>query len=326
MGLLAIGVVFLSPIGVLLALGVVLPLCALYAITRRGARVRQLLGLRSLRRLSLLVPVLAAIAAALLVGLAAAQPVVEQTVDRRTRTDAEAYVVFDVTRSMLAKGSESGQSRLTRAKVFADALRAKLPTTPIGIASYTDRVLPHLFPSPDETVFRATVERAIGIERPPPRSSFLTNATSIDSLAAMPVERFFSPTAKKRLLIVLTDGESQSINIARIARVFNIPPTVKAIYVQFWHGNERVYTRGVPESQYRPDPAARANLDKLAAATRGTVYSEGEVAKVAGKARALLGTGPTVVRGTRTSRHALAPYLALAAFLPLTLLLWRRDR
>ena len=326
MGPLSMGVVFLSPLGILVAVGVVLPLCALYATTRRGERVRRLLGVTSLRRLSLLVPILAAIAAAGLVGLAAAQPVVEQTTDRRVRTDAEAYIVFDVTRSMLAKQGADGQSRLTRAKVAADELRSRLPTIPIGIASYTDRVLPHLFPSPDETVFRATVERAIGIERPPPRSSFLTNATSIDSLAAMPVERFFGPTAKKRLLIVLTDGESQSINIGRIARVFSIPPSVHAVYVQFWHRNERVYTRGVPELQYRPDPTARANLDKLAAATDGTVYGEGDIAKVAAKARLLLGPGPTVVRGTRTSRHALAPYLAAAAFFPLVLLLWKRDR
>lgn len=320
------GVVFLSPRGVLLTLGVVLPLSALYAITRRGERVRHALGLSSLRRLSLLVPVLAAISAAALVGLAAAQPVVEQTTDRRTRTDAEAYIVFDVTRSMLAKRGAGGESRLTRAKTVADELRSSLPTVPIGIASYTDRVLPHLFPSPDEAVFRATVERAIGIERPPPRSSFLTNATSIDSLAAIPVERFFAPTAKKRLLIVLTDGESQSINIGRIARVFSIPPSVHAVYVQFWHGDERVYTRGLPESQYRPDPTARANLEKLAVATGGSVFGEGDVAKVAGKARSLLGAGPTVVRGTRTSRHALAPYLAAAAFFPLVLLLWKRDR
>jgi len=36
--------------------------------------------------------------------------------------------------------------------------------------------------------------------------------------------------------------------------------------------------------------------------------------------------GPVVVTGRGRGRKALAPYVALAAFLPLSLLLWRRDR
>ena len=43
----------------------------------------------------------------------------------------------------------------------------------VGIASLTDRVLPHLFPSTDVDVFEATIERSMAIERPPPRSSLL---------------------------------------------------------------------------------------------------------------------------------------------------------
>jgi hypothetical protein len=43
-------------------------------------------------------------------------------------------------------------------------------------------------------------------------------------------------------------------------------------------------------------------------------------------AREIVGSGPTVVQGHRPDRIVLAPYLAAAAFLPLTLLLWRRDR
>jgi hypothetical protein len=323
---LGTGVVFLSPLGLLLTLGVVLPLCALYAITRRGDRLRRFLGIGPLRRVALLVPVLAAVVAASLVGLAAAQPVVEQTVDRRVRTDAEAYVVFDVTRSMLARRSAGSASRLARAKREANVLRAALANVPIGIASYTDRVLPHLFPSVDDAVFRATVERAVGIEKPPPRSSFMTNATSLDSLAAVPVERFFALTAKKRVLVVFTDGESQAVNVGRLARVFSRPPGLRVVFVQLWSADDHVYTRGVPEAQYRPDPSARANLEELARATDSSVYGEQELGAAIAKARSYLGSGPTVVRGTRTSRHALAPYLAFAAFFPLAVLLWRRDR
>jgi hypothetical protein len=201
-----------------------------------------------------------------------------------------------------------------------------MPTVPVGVASFTDRLLPHLFPTGDEAVFRATVERAIGIERPPPRSSFLTNATNLDSLAVVPSQRYFSPDAKKRVLVVMTDGESQSVNIARIARRLNRAPGISAVFVHFWDEDERVYTRRAAEPQYRPDPSSRNTLERLAEALTAGVYSESQMSSARQKAASLVGRGPTVVEGSRTSRWALAPYLAAFAFCPLCLLLWRRDR
>lgn len=317
---------FLSPLGVLLTLGVVCPLVALAVIARRADRVRGALELPRRPRSRLALPVAAAVSAAGLLGLAAAQPVAQQETTRRVRSNAEAFVVLDVSRSMLARRDLSSSSRFERARRAAQILRAALPAVPVGVASLTDRVLPHLFPSADEDAFRATVERAVGIERPSPRSSFLTTATSLDALAAIPTQRFFSPAATKRLLLVLTDGESQPLNTGRIARELGRAPAIDTVFVQFWNEGDRVFTRGAPEPQYRPDPAARPTLEKLAAATGASVYSENELGAAARKARALLRNGPTVVQGTRTDRHALAPYLAAAAVLPLALLLWGRDR
>ena len=317
---------FLSPLGALLALGVVCPLVALAVITRRADRVRSALDLPQRPRSRLALPVAAAVAAAGLLGLAAAQPVALQETTRRVRSNAEALVVLDVSRSMLARRGPSSSSRLERARRAAEILRTALPAVPVGVASPTDRVLPHLFPSADEDVFRATAERAVGIERPPPRSSILTNATSLDALAAIPTQRFFSPAAEKRLLLVLTDGESQAVNAGRIARELRRAPAIDTVFVQFWNKDDRVFTRGAPEPQYRPDPTARPALDKLAVATGASVYGENELGAAVRKARALLSNGPTVSQGTRTDRHALAPYLAAAVMLPLALLLWRRDR
>lgn len=317
---------FLSPLGALLALGVVVPLAALVAIAKRADRVRSALDLPRRPRSKLALPTIAAVVAAGLLGLAAAQPVAQQETVRRVRSDAEAFIVLDVSRSMLARRGPGSSSRLERAKRSANVFRAALPSVPVGLASLTDRALPHLFPSADEDVFRATVERAVGIERPPPRSSILTNATSFDAIAAIPTERFFSPAATKRLLIVLTDGESQAVNAGRIARELHRPPGIDTVFVQFWNKDERVFTRGVPEPQYRPDPGARPALDKLVETIGASVYTENERGAAARKARELLDNGPTVVQGSRTERHALAPYLAAAALLPLALLLWRRDR
>ena len=72
-------------------------------------------------------------------------------------------------------------------------MRASLPDVPVGLVSLTDRVLPHLFPSTDQDVFAATLERSLGIEKPPPRSSFATGATSLNALATLRGLRYFTP-------------------------------------------------------------------------------------------------------------------------------------
>jgi hypothetical protein len=319
-------VIFLSPLGALIALGVLLPLAAMALVAMRADRLRTTLQVIRLPRRRLAVPAAAAALIATLVGVAAAQPVAQRETTLRVRTDAEVFVVVDISRSMLARSQAGSASRLQRAKAAAIRLRTALPGVPVGLASLTDRVLPHLFASADEDVFRATVRLAIDIERPPPRSSLLTTATNLTSLTALASQRFFSPNASKRVVVVMTDGESQSIDGTRLARFFHHPPGVSAVFVQFWRRDERVFTRGVPETAYRPDPGAHAALEGVAKATDGGLYSEDDVDAATAKVRSLLGSGPTVKQGEHRQRHALAPFLLAAAILPLATLLWRRDR
>lgn len=268
----------------------------------------------------------AAVASAIFLGAAAAQPVIERTRTLTTRTDAEVWIVLDVSRSMLAQRGLNSAMRIERAKAAASGLRASLPGVPVGLATITDRALPHLFPSPDEEVFAATLERSIGIERPPPRSSFLTGATKLDALAAIRTHRFFDPASRERLVVVLTDGETQPVAGARLGSLFRQPPAIETIFIQFWNEGERVYSNGAPEPQYLPDPSARALLDGIAESIQGSVYAEGDVSAASAKARELVGSGPTIVRGKHSGDVPLAPYLAAAVLLPLALLLWRPDR
>ena len=324
--MLAFGLIFLTPQGALIALGVLVPLAVLVFVARRGDRLRSGLAVPRLTRRRLAAPTVAAALVAALFGVAAAQPVAEDETSLAVRTDAEAYVVLDISRSMLARSGLDGATRLQRAKDVAVALRSRLPEIPVGVASMTDRVLPHLFPSADADVYRATVDLAIDIERPPPRSSLITTATNYDSLTAISSQRFFSPKAQRRALVVLTDGESQAINADRLARFFRRPPGVSVVFVQFWGRDERVFNRGLPEPQYRPNPSARADLDALAKETGAVVFGEDEINAVAKRVRAALKSGPTVTEGVRKTRLALAPYLLVAAIVPLLLLLWKRER
>ena len=91
----------LTPLAALIVLAGVLPLLATRRSARRAAAVRRELGLEPRRRSRF--PAAATVGAAALVGLAAAQPIVEYTTRHDVRTDAEAYVVLDVSRSMLAR-------------------------------------------------------------------------------------------------------------------------------------------------------------------------------------------------------------------------------
>ena len=318
--------IFLSPEGAFIAVGVLVPLVALLFVARRASRVRAALAVPRAPRSRLVVPTLAAAAVAGLFGVAAAQPVAESERALEVRTDAEVYAVLDISRSMLARSGLHGSMRLKRAKLAAIELRGALPDIPVGVASLTDRVLPHLFPSADADAFRATVALAVDIERPPPRSSFITTATSFDSLAAVASQRFYSPQANRRALVVFTDGESQGINAARLARAFRTSPGVHVVVVHFWSRDERVFNRGLPEPQYRPDPGARADLDALAKTAGVRVFDETELDEAISAVRSSLREGPTVTEGVRKTRMALAPYLLAAALLPLGVLLWKRDR
>ena len=187
-------------------------------------------------------------------------------------------------------------------------------------------MLPHLFPSVDDDVFVATLRRSIGIDRPPPQGSFVSTATRLAALESIVTRRFFTPTVRERLIFVLTDGESVPISGARIGAAFRRPPGVDTIFVHVWAADERVYNGAEPEPQYSPDPRSRGILEAAATSLGGSVYDENQLGAAIAKARELLGDGTTVARGEQRNRIALAPYLAGAAFLPLTLLLWRRDR
>ena len=309
------------------ASALVVPLVALLAHARKAGRAFATTSeSQSPGRRALAVPLAALVAGAALLGLAAAQPVFEWTRDRRVRTDAEAFVVLDVSRSMLAQPNLDSPRRIERAKAAAATLRGSLSDVPVGLASLTDRVLPHLFPGTDQEVFAATLERSLGIEQPPPRASFATGATSLNALATLRGLRYFTPKSTKRLAIVLTDGESQPVSNARLGGLFRRSPAIEVVFVQFWDEDEKVFSRGVPEPQYIADPSSRAALDRLAASTQGAVYSEDQLDAATSKAHDLLASGPSVVQGEKAGQLALAPYLAAAALLPFGLLLWRRDR
>ena len=78
----------LTPLGALIAVVVVVPLVALALLHRRGTSVRRAIGLQEPRPRVVRAAVAAIVLAAVLLGLAATQPRLEWTSDKRIRHDA----------------------------------------------------------------------------------------------------------------------------------------------------------------------------------------------------------------------------------------------
>jgi hypothetical protein len=316
---------FLSPYAGLVALLGITAVAAWFLAERRRRRVGDVLGLPEPAERQRVLPLAAIATVAALLGLAATQPTLVRATERQARTDAQAWFVFDTSRSMMAASAAGEPSRFERARRLALKVRAAIPTVPVGVASITDRALPHLFPSVDPGAFQGVVRRTIGINRPPPGDSFDIRITTLGSLAQIASQNYFAPTAKKRLLILFSDGETRPFVDASIATLFRKPPQVHTVFVRIGHEGEHVYFNGKVDPAYVPDPASAKKMQRLADATDGVAAGENDVGKITDAARSALGSGATRDDRREERRLSFAPYLAFAALGPLGFLLYRRN-
>ena len=315
---------FLTPLGALVGLIGALGLVALLATLRRSRTVDAALGLAPPRRRSVGIDITLLVVVSGLVALACAQPVISSSARLQGREGVEVYVVFDITRSMLAQRAPSEPDRLERARAFAKELRAEIPEARVGVVSLTDRVLPHLFPTLSENAFVSVVNRAIGIERPPPDRR-TRRATSLNALGDMGRAAYFDALATRRLVVVLTDGETLPVDFETL-RTRLVDARVATIFVHVWGGNERVIgLDGRPDAAYRPDPTALRSLRRVAGAIDGAVFTEGQQREVTDAVRRLTAAGPMVEQGRELRPVELAPPIAAVTVLPLLLLLRRRS-
>jgi hypothetical protein len=317
-------VTFLTPFGALLALGALVPVTVAALRARTMARVRHDLGLPRPSVSSSLGPVLALAAIPVLLAVAATQPVVETTRTLPQRTDAQAFLVMDISRSMLASARLGAPTRFVRAQQIAEKVAADLPELPIGLAGITDRVLPYLFPTTDRRVLDATLEETVGIEQPPPGSFYLTEATSLGALSEVAELNYFPPSAKKRVIVVFTDGETNAVSPSAAA-AFRKRPRVATVFGHIGNAGEHIFNGKVPEAGYRARRDSAAALAHVASLTGGKVFSEDQADGIAGAVRSAIGRGPTVALRHEGGRSPLMPWIAALAFLPLAVVFLRRN-
>ena len=227
------------------------------------------------------------------------------------RTDAELLFVLDNSRSMLASAAAGAATRLERAKRIAREVRAAVPGVPAGVASVTDRVLPYVLGTSDEAVFAGTLN-AVAVDQPPPTNIYYDRATDLGALADIPSRSFFAPGVRKRVIVVLTDGESRAVPGSRLRGL-------STVFIHVWQPGEQVYATGRPDKTYRADPGSGAFLAGL-----GTAVEEEDVSGASAAVRAAVGTGPTEPVRDHSYIGLMRP-LVLAALVPLLFALWRRN-
>jgi hypothetical protein len=118
---------------------------------------------------------------------------------------------------MLA-AAPGGLPRYRRAVAFAHRLHAALPQLPAGVASLSNRLLPYLFPTVDGRAYDAVLDRAYGIQRPLPAVDLDRRVTTFDALRQASGHAFFSPQARRRIVVVLSDAETQPFDAAGVLR------------------------------------------------------------------------------------------------------------
>ena len=318
------GFTFLTPIDALFALAAVIPLAALWLAQTRMERIRRAFSLRTPRRRELVGIIVALALLPVLMGVAAAQPVVVQHKLLGQRLDVQAFFVFDSSTSMSARTGPHGLTRLERAKQEAEEVIPKLGDIPVGVATMTDRVLPDVMPTTNSALIRRTIEQSVGIDRPPPSQVYPGRATTFSALYPIPYSNFYNPGVEHRILVVFTDGEAVRINSLvgyELARAMTVHP----LFVHVWAPTERIYVHGRMYPHYRPDPTSTRELTRFATAAHGRVFGENDLNDLAKTIRAEAGNDPVTTQVLGYARVALAPWFVLAGVIPLAFLLYRRN-
>jgi hypothetical protein len=318
------GFTFLTPIDALFALAAAVPLAALWLAHSRMEHIRRIFSLTTPRRREL-VGVIAALALLpVLMGVAAAQPVVVRHQLLGQRQDTQAFFVFDTSQSMLARTGPHGPTRLARAKQEAEQIFRKLGDIPVGLATMTDRVLPVVMPMSNHGLLRRTLDESVGINRPPPGQIYHGRATTFSALYPIPTAHFYSPGVQHQILVVFTDGEAVPIRSSigyDLARAMTVHP----LFVHVWATTERIYVHDQVNRRYRPDPTSPGALGRFAAAAHGRVFGENDLRELEQTIKAEAGSSPVSTTVIGYARVALAPWFVLAGVVPLGFLLYRRN-
>jgi hypothetical protein len=302
-------IVFLTPQAAFVALAFVAPLVALAIRERAGARVRSTLRLRRPGVVRLLARPVGLVALAALVAVVAAQPAVRDTDSTTMRSDAELYLTFDVSRSMRAASAAGGVVRLERARALGRDIQAALPDVPTGVATLTNRMMPLLFPTGDARGVTAVIDHSVRLMQPQPVRYTAARASSLATLSLAADRSYFNPSARKRVLVVFSDLDSDFFSLDGTLRVLR-KHRIEPFLVRVAAPGEKIF-----DTAGRPNAYVSVSTVTVAALRRENwhAFEESDSARLVTEIRSYLGQGPVRESGVVDSQRNLAPLFALVA-------------
>ena len=142
------------------------------------------------------------------------QPAIRTTTGAARGTDAEAVYVVDTSRSMLAVVAARTYAHRTGARGGGAAAAGSWPNPLRRSDAHRPRAadcfrFPASMSSSDDEASRS--------RREPSTSKRDDDATSLGALAVLGTQEFFSPSARRRLVVVFTDGESRPYDVGNVS-------------------------------------------------------------------------------------------------------------
>ena len=204
------------------------------------------------------------------------------------RSDAELYLTFDVSRSMLAAGSPGGVSRLERARALGSDVHAALADVPTGIATLTNRMMPLLFPTGDGRAVSAVIDHSVRLMQPRPERRHRGPRELTGNAGPGGRPQLLQPGLPERVLVVLSDLDTDPFSLngtLQLLRRHRIEPFVVRVAAP----GERIF-----DPSGRPYAYASVSTVPVAALRRAGwhAFDENEAARLVAEIRSYLGRGP----------------------------------
>lgn len=254
-----------------------------------------------------------------LAGIAASEPSLRQTSSVALRADAEAYVFVDASASMLASASATAPTRLDQARQaaadFATALPADLP---LGAGALPQSPLPLTAPIGDRQLFLTAIDHLTTPGSLPEHLYGGVTATNFGNLSGLTTAHFFLPKTKRRVVVVLSDGEGPTFDVASTAATLK-RAHIRLVFVRFGSRHDRIWIRRagerpVSDPKYLPNDADLADLGLLARDTGGGFYDQGQTRNAIAEVNRLSGRGPDrPAQALSLYSDSLGQYFLLAA-------------
>jgi hypothetical protein len=311
--------VLLNPVA-LLALALLAPLAGFeWMRLRRERRAARAVGLQPQRLWRAMGNGVCAGILVAVTAFAASEPSLQRTTRVKLRANAEVYLFVDSSASMLASASPHSPTRLQQARSASADFARDLPADlPLGAGALPQAPLPLTAPNGDRQLFLTAIDTMTTPGSLPEHLYGGRTATDFSNLTTLTSTHFFLPKTRRRIVVVLSDGEGPSFDTASTAASLK-SAHIRLVFVRFGSPQDRIWLhppgrRPLLDTKYEPDLTDLGEVHLLAAETGGAFYDQGAIGAAVEKVNRLVGHGrDRSAEPLSLFADSLGPYVLLAA-------------